>query len=81
MTFITWLIWFVVILFFYLLPTMVANSRWSQNTWLVFFLNLFFWWTGLVWFVCIFIAISWKSKKDRDREDDFFELMKKNNEK
>ena len=55
-------------LLIYFLPSLVAGSRWSINTKLVFILNLLLWWTFIIWIVCIFLATG-KTHKDLKRED------------
>ena len=68
------IITFWIILMIYFLPAIVAGSRWSINTTLIFFLNLFLWWLILPWFFLFFMAIG-KTKKDVERENKMIELL------
>lgn len=69
-----------IIIMIYFLPSLVAGSRWSINTTLIFFLNLFLAWMVLPWFFLFFMAIG-KTKKDVKREDAILEALQNNYEK
>ena len=60
----------------YMLPSMIAGNRWSVNTWLVVFLNIFLWWTFLWWILCIILAV-WKTHKDIKRENEIYNALTK----
>lgn len=71
-----WMTMFIILLFIYMLPSMIASNRWSVNTWLVVFLNIFLWWTFFIWVVCLFLAV-WKTKKDIKREEEIYNALTK----
>ena len=73
-----WIIWAWIIILIYFLPTLVAGSRWSINTILIFFLNLFLAWLIIPWFLLFFMAV-WKTKKDAAREEEMIQLLKNKN--
>ena len=50
--------WVLIALYFYLLPSVIAAQRQSCMTGAIFFLNLLFGWTLIVWIACFIWACT-----------------------
>lgn len=48
----------IAIIYFYLMPSAIAVQKQSQMTGAIFFLNLFFGWTLIVWIICFIWACT-----------------------
>jgi len=48
---------FVLVLVFYLLPTVIANTRETEHRGAIFFINLLFGWTVLGWIAALIWAV------------------------
>ena len=51
------LIYIIFALFLYFLPTIIAVKRDSASICLIFWMNLLFGWTCIVWFIILVLAI------------------------
>lgn len=71
-----WIIWAFFLIMFYLLPSWIAGRRWVQQTALITFMNLIFWWTWIWWVVCLIWALVWKTHKDKEFQDLQMQLMR-----
>ena len=54
----------IIILFIYLMPALVADSRRHKNTNSIAVLNLFLGWTFIFWVICLAWALSDNTRKD-----------------
>ena len=53
--------------FFYFIPTVVAQARKSAKLWGIFFVNLFFGWTLVGWVLALVWAVSSDTETDVNR--------------
>ena len=53
-------------LLIYMLPTLLAGSRWATTTTTIWIINLFAGWTILAWFVCLIMANTAETIKDKE---------------
>lgn len=74
---IAWLIIIVVIWGVYLLPSIIAYSRWYRNTNTLFAFNLLLSWIPLVWIICLIYSFG-KTKEEQDRDDKILNYIKNN---
>lgn len=51
-----------ILVFFYFLPSLIADSRGHDSSFAIFLINLFFGWTAIGWLLCLIIAFTGRSR-------------------